>query len=80
MLGGAGYIGICSDKLCTAVYHLNSLFDLFEIIRSRFAHNNVIGVDVVHIDTFVIKRVYKSRLADDVSTAAGLLIFNEFSS
>ena len=75
---GAGEVAVGSDEARTVVDEADSLKNHVIVVGIGFADNNIVGVDVVHGDAHVVKRVDKTGAADNIGAAAGSLRMNEF--
>ena len=75
---GAGEVAVGSDEARTVVDEADSLKNHIIVVGIGFADNNIVGVDVVHGDAHVVKRVDKTGAADNIGAAAGSLRMDEF--
>lgn len=63
-------IQVGSDKLSALADELDSLGQALVVVGRTFAEDNVIGVVVVHEETFLVQCIGKTRLANDVASTA----------
>ena len=75
---GAGEVAVGSDEAGAVIDEADSLKNHVIVVGIGFADNNIVGVDVVHGDAHVVKRVDKTGAADNIGAAAGSLRMNEF--
>ena len=68
-----GNVGICAYEFCSRQNKTSRFCDLVVIVRRRFTHNNIIGVDVVHRKAVGIHCVDKPRFSYDICASARLL-------
>jgi len=60
LFGRAGEVGIRADELCPIQDEADGELDLLEVIGAGFAHNDVCGVDAVHVEAGVVQGVGES--------------------
>ena len=77
---GAGKVAVCCNQACSLVNQAYCLENHIIIIRICFADYNVIGINIIHCDAGIIKRIDKTGAADNVGTAAGGLRMDKFGS
>ena len=75
---GAGEVAVGGDEAGAVIDEADSLKNHVIVVGICFADNNIVGVDVVHGDAHVVKRVDKTGAADNIGAAAGSLRMNEF--